>query len=89
MIHKQIFKQFFIISLENISYNYEWSGVYIYINKHEIYILINMKFIFTYFLNYSFSGIQDYSVVFSTFIPLRIYPNVDTDKSKILSKNKR
>lgn len=46
-----------------------------------------MEFIF-YSTNSSFLDVLEFSVLFSTFIPVRIYPNGDTDKIQILFDNK-
>ena len=50
-----------------------------------------MKFILTYYTNLFLLKIQDfktYEILLLTFVPIMIYPNAETDKSKILSDNK-
>jgi len=47
-----------------------------------------MKILLTYYSNLFPSGIQDFSILYSTFVPLMIYSNADSDKSKILADNK-
>lgn len=55
--------------------------------EYKIIIKTKMKFIFTYYSNISFTGIEDFSVLLST-LPVIIYSNLETDKSKIIKDNK-
>jgi len=47
-----------------------------------------MEFILINYSNLSLSEIQDFSVLFCTFVPITIYSNADTSKLQILSENK-
>jgi group I intron endonuclease len=47
-----------------------------------------MFLIFNNFSNLNYLEIQEVSVLYSILVPLMIYPNSDTDKSKILAENK-
>jgi group I intron endonuclease len=47
-----------------------------------------MKFIFTNYSNLLFLEIQDFSILYSTFVPIMIYSNADIDKLRIIKDNK-
>jgi len=49
---------------------------------------IKMEFIFIYCSNLFPLGIQDSSVLYSTFVPVMIYSNTDVDKLQILLDHK-